>query len=496
MPDPPASARPAAPPRPRARELDLLLALDRAAPAPLRAQLEDAVRTAVADGRLAHGTALPSTRALAAELAVSRGVVVEAYAQLAADGVLEIRPGGATRVARLPPPRPAAPVAPAATPPAPDGAVVDLLPMSGDLVSFPRRAWARAVRRALDDVPAPGLSYGDLRGPEPARVVLAAYLGRSRGVLADAETTAFTAGVTEGLAVLARALAGRGVRRIAVEDPGFVPHRRTLQDAGLEPVPVPVDEDGLRTADLAAQDVGAVLVTPAHQSPTGRPLATPRRAELVRWAADGGRLVIEDDYDGEFRYDRRAVGALQALAPDHVAYAGSVSKTLAPALRIGWLVAPRPLLDEATLLRGVATGGTPVLEPLALAALIDGGDYDRHLRARRREYATRRTAVLDALERVIPDGEVLGIDAGLAVCVRLDATVEPGRLSAEAFARGVVVAATASVVAGRPVTLLHLGFGRAPLPALRRAVAEVGAVVDGLRPPGGRRGPAQRSAHL
>jgi len=467
-----APGRPGPPRSGRTRELDLLLAVDRSAATPLRAQLEDAIRSAVREGRLVAGTALPSTRALAAELGVSRGVVVEAFGQLAADGFLQIHRGGATRVAHVPPPvhgPPSGPTAPATAPPAAPSAF-DLLPMSGDLVGFPRRAWGRAIRGVVDATPAPGLSYGDPRGPERARTVLAAYLGRSRGVLATPDTTALTAGVTEGIGTLARALAATGARRIAVEDPGFAPHRRTLQDAGLLPVPVAVDAGGLRVELLDGAGVDAVLVTPAHQAPTGRPLSPERRTALVRWASEHGAVVLEDDYDGEFRYDRQAVGALQALAPDHVAYCGSVSKTLAPALRIGWVVAPAPLLDAATRLRLIATGGTAALEPLALAAMIDDGDYDRHLRGRRRVYAARRRVVEQAVLDLLPDGEPIGIPAGLSVPVLLPPALDPVGLAAAAHRRGVLVAVVPVVLDGREHTLVQIGFGRQAESGLRRAV--------------------------
>lgn len=455
----------------------MLLAVDRRSDQPLGAQLETALRAAVDGGRLPGGAALPSTRALAADLGVSRGVVVEAYGQLAAEGVLRVRPGGTTRVAgalRGPSPDVAGPPPP---PTAPGPQPLDLLPLSGDLTAFPRRAWTRALGRAVDGVAASELSYGDHRGPERARSVLARYLGRSRGVIANAATTTFTSGVTDGLSAIGRVLSARGEGRVAVEEPGFPLHRAVLVAAGLTPVPVPVDEAGLRVELLDGAHVGAVLVTAAHQSPTGHALSDERRAALVRWAAAQGALIVEDDYDGEFRFDGRTVGALQALAPEHVAHLGSVSKTLAPALRIGWLVAPEPLLHEVVASRGLAAGGVAGLEPLALAELIQSGDYDRHLRSRRRSYARRRTLVVAALAEELPDAEIVGVAAGLHVAVVLPPAVDAAALSGAAWSRGVLAVAFPAGLGGRPGVVLPVGYGRIAEPAIPRAIAALATAV-------------------
>jgi GntR family transcriptional regulator/MocR family aminotransferase len=490
---------------PRTRGLDVLLAVDRRSRTPMGAQLETALRAAVADGRLAPGSALPSTRALASDLGVSRGVVVEAYGQLAAEGVLHVRPGGTTRVAAGAPRAhdgalggrsvasggrsagpdggPVVSVGGGRTPRSP--VALDLLPLSGDLSAFPRRAWSRALGRAIDATPASDLSYGDHRGPERARRVLAQYLRRSRGVVADPATTAFTAGVADGLSALARVLAARGVRRIAVEDPGFPPHRAVLAAAGLEPVPVAVDAEGLRADALDAADVGAVLVTAAHQSPTGYALSDARRDELVRWSRARDGLIVEDDYDGEFRFDGRTVGALQARDPERVAYLGSVSKTLAPALRVGWVVAPERVLHDVAAARGLAAGGAAVLEPVALAELIEHGDYDRHLRSRRRAYARRRGLVVAALGRELPAAAIIGVPAGLHVAVVLPAAVDVTALSAAAWNHGVLAAAFVASFGGRGGAVLPVGYGRIAAPAIPRAVAALAAAVGEVTMRGG-----------
>lgn len=464
----------------RDRGRDLLLDVDRGAAVPLRVQIEQQLRDGIRQGRLAAETVLPSSRALAAELGTSRGVVVEAYAQLTAEGFLAARPGGATRVAEVPPQLLG--LGAREAPPVPSGARagrLDLLPMAGDLTAFPRQAWMRGLRRALDELPAPALSYGDPRGPLRARTVLADYLGRSRGVVATPGTTALTTGVTSGLSRLASVLFGRGVRRIAVEEPGFWPHRTTLEATGLEIVPVPVDEEGLCVDRLDGLDVGAVLVTPAHQAPTGRVLSAGRRAMLVRWASQRDALVIEDDYDGEFRYDRVVIGALQGLAPDHVAHLGSVSKTLAPALRIGWIVAPGPLVDAVAGSRLVAAGGTPTIEPLALAAMVEAGDYDRHLRAQRRRYAARRAAVVAAVARELPEATVLGVSAGLHVAVVPPVAVDALAVMSEAADRGLALLAVPASFASLPGrTLVTIGYGQLGDTNVDRAVRLLAEAID------------------
>lgn len=274
-------------------------------------------------------------------------------------------------------------------------------------------------------------------------------------------------------------LAGRGVRRIAVEEPGFWPHRVTLEAAGLEIVPVPVDGEGIRVDLVDGLDVGAVLVTPAHQAPTGQVLSAGRRARLVRWASHHDALVIEDDYDGEFRYDRVVIGALQGLAPDHVVHLGSVSKTLAPALRIGWIVAPAPLVDAVAGSRLVAAGGTPTVEPLALAAMIEAGDYDRHLRAQRRRYAARRAAVVAAVTRELPDATVLGVSAGLHVAVVPTAPVDALAVMGEAADRGLALLAVPAPIDGfSGRAIVTIGYGQLGDTNVDRAVRLLAEAID------------------
>jgi GntR family transcriptional regulator/MocR family aminotransferase len=409
--------------------LDLLISVQRDVERPLREQLEGQLRDAIRRGVLHAGTQLPSTRALAAELAISRGVVVEAYAQLAAEGFLVARPGGVTRVARVARHDPPAPPEPRVPPPV----RFDFRVEAADLSAFPRRAWATALREAVAEAPDRALGYGDRSGAPELRAVLAAYLGRARGVAADPEHVVVTTGITQAVAVLARALRRSGVERVGVEDPGFPVHRLVLAREGLRIVPLPVDGGGLVTAALDTAAVGAVLVTPSHQFPLGMALAPERRGALLEWAAATDGWVLEDDYDGEYRFDREPVAALQALAPARVVYLGSASKMLAPALRLGWAVVPPGLLDAVADAKLLADSGGPQLEQLALARFVERGELDRHLRRMRGSYRRRRDTLVATLGEHLPQLAVEGIPAGLHVATRLPADVALGPLLESAW---------------------------------------------------------------
>src|SRR4051794_20553696 len=323
-------------------DLHLALAPDGAR----HAALEDALRTAIRAGRLAAGTRLPSTRALAGDLGLARGTVVEAFAQLGAEGYLESRHGAGTWVADL---SPADAIAPRRQAGEERPARYAFSPGVPDLTAFPRAAWSSALRQGLRDTPAASLGYGDPRGRRDLREQLASYLSRARGVRADAELVVVCAGFRHGLSLVARTLRAAGADAVAMEDPCAPPHRAVVAAAGLAIEPLPVDARGART-DLLSGSAAAVL-SPAHQFPTGAVLASDRRATAVAWAAAGGGLVLEDDFDGEFRYDRQPIGALQALAPDSVVYGGTASKALVPGLRLAWLVVPPRLLEPIAALR-------------------------------------------------------------------------------------------------------------------------------------------------
>ncbi len=400
---------------------ELLVELDRAARRPLRAQLEDGLREAVRSGRLPAHARLPATRALAADLGLSRRLVVDAYAQLLAEGYLLARRGAGTFVAD------AAALA-TSTPVEPEHSdlTFDFFPGHPDLASFPRGAWSRALRETLREAPDRAFGYPDAHGAPELRRALAEHLRRVRGVVADPRSIVVCAGIAQGFALLSLALGGI---RIAVEDPGMPVHRTILAGRGISLVSLPVDDAGARVEELMGieEQVGridAVLLTPAHQSPTGVALCSPRRAAMLAWAARTGGLVIEDDYDAEYRYDRPPLGAMQGLAPDRVVYMGTVSKTLAPALRLGWLVLPPQLVDPVIGQKLLADHGCPTIDQLALARLFEGGAYDRHLRQARRRYRARRDALVQAVTRYLPGARVTGLAAGLHVGVRLEHPVD------------------------------------------------------------------------
>ncbi|GIF95901.1 MocR-like pyridoxine biosynthesis transcription factor PdxR [Catellatospora citrea] len=409
---------------------EALVDLDRARPG-VGERLTGALREAIAGRRIPPGARLPSSRDLAADLGVSRGLVVSAYEQLVAEGRLVSRRGSGTVVAPE-----AAEVADHGHPspaPAPAG-VAPLRPGVPDLGMFPRAAWRRAYERALSSALDTDLDYTDPAGVPRLRAELASYLGRVRAARAGADAVVVTTGAAQALSLLGRVLAARGMVEVGVEDPGSAGIRDHLLAHGLRLRPVPVDDRGLVVSALGA--VRAVFVTPAHQFPVGAVLAPDRRAELIAWARRTGGLVIEDDYDAEFRYDREPVGCLQGLAPDVVALVGSASKALAPGLRRGWLVPPPAWLGAVRQAKCDADMGGSALEQLAFAELLASGGYDRHLRRARRAQRTRRDALVEALRRHLPQVRVSGIAAGLHLVAELPAGVDDRALAARARAAG------------------------------------------------------------
>ncbi len=459
--------------------MDLGIAVDREARMPLPDQVERDLHALIVRAELAPGEVLPSSRALASELAVSRGVVVEAYDRLLRQGLLVSKPGGAVRVSPdLASGLAAGAVAdrmPSATGEALPTLRFDLHPAHTPIGSLDRRAWAAAQRTALRDATEADLGSLDPAGTRTMREAVVAQLARSRGVVATAEQTAITAGVTDALHGLAPLLIARG-GRVAVEDPGFGLHRATLIGAGLEVVPIRADEQGIDVVALAQADVCAALVTPAHQMPLGVPLVPERRAALVAWARERGAWLIEDDYDGELRYDRRGVRSLHGLAPDRVLYLGTTSKVLSPAVRVGWLVAPPELLDEVLAWR-VSFGGAPSnLIQLTVAEYLRSGAFDRGVSRMRGRCAAQRAALVAALAETVPDLTTSGVEAGLHVSLRVP-EIEPWKLVMAAQARGTQLFATDD---GADALLL-IGFGLIDPSSAGRVAAEVAEVIAAAR---------------
>ncbi len=453
--------------------------LDRGSPEPLHRQLERELRAAIRQRRLAPGAALPSSRGLALQLGVSRGIVVEAYEQLVAEGYLASRAGGATTVAaRTGGPARSGRVA-AAVPPVD----VDFRPGRPEVREFPRAAWLRSVRRVLASAPADRLTYRNGEGLPELRAALAAYLNRVRGTAADPVDIVIASGFAQGLALALRSLAADGARVVAVEDPSDPEYRATVEAAGLRWVAIPVDDDGLRVDHLAATEADAVVVTAAHQYPTGAVLPPERRAALLDWAGARGATIIEDDYDAEYRYDREPIGAIQGLAPDRIIYAGSASKTLAPGLRLGWLVVPERLVGPITAAKQAADMGSAAFDQLALADLIEHGELDHHLRRLRPIYRARRDALLAALARHLPGVRPIGASAGLHVLAWLPRAFGLGDAAVvdAAAAEGIALGGlSARRVAPGPPGLIF-GYGSIEQAAIDDGVRRLAAVIARLR---------------
>jgi GntR family transcriptional regulator/MocR family aminotransferase len=447
--------------------------------------LEGALRAAVRDGRLPPGTRLPASRALAADLGIARNTVADAYGQLVAEGWLSARTGAGTWVtagavaagaaaAGLTAAGPAGPGPRAAAP------RYDLHAGVPDLSAFPRREWLAAARRALAAAPGDALGYPDARGVPRLREALAGYLARARGVAADPERIVVCAGFKHGLALLTQVLAARGARAAAVEAYSLPDHREVLSRGGLRLAPLPADEDGAVPDSGVLRGTGAAMLTPAHQFPLGTTLAPARRRLFAEWAAGTGAVLIEDDYDGEFRYDRHPVGAMQALAPDHVVYCGTASKALAPGLRLGWLAVPGHLLEEVAAAARL-TGGPDAVGQLTLAEFISSGGYDRQVRLARLRYRRRRDHLVTALRQAAGQARVTGIAAGLHAVVELP----PGRQEAEVIAsaerRGVALSGLghydAGAGAGRRPPALVVGYAAPPPHAFTTVIARLSAAL-------------------
>jgi GntR family transcriptional regulator/MocR family aminotransferase len=414
---------------------EVLVELRRGDRTALHRQLEDELRSAIRSGRLTPDSALPSTRTLADQLSISRGTAVEAYEQLVAEGYLESRHGGGTRVAS----RVAEPVAqPVVSRPAEEFRF-DFAYGRPDVTQFPRQEWLRSVRRVLNEAPSARLGYLDGRGAPELHDALAAYLNRVRRTMATPERIVICNGFAQALHLALSVLHEMGAKRLAVEDPGQADTPAVAHHQGLDVETVPVDEEGIDIGALARADADAVVVTSAHQFPMGGVLPPGRRDALVRWAVERGAYIIEDDYDAEYRYDREPIGAIQGLAPERVIYAGTASKVLAPGLRLGWIVAPMDLVDRLAGAKELFDRGSPAIEQLAFAEFVARGAFDHHLRRMRPLYRRRRDRLLDALARLAPDLRPVGASAGAHLVAILPEDVDEAALVDRAAALGVQV---------------------------------------------------------
>jgi GntR family transcriptional regulator/MocR family aminotransferase len=451
----------------------------------LRRSLTETLRSAIQAGRLSAGTVLPSSRRLASDLGVSRGVVTDAYDQLASEGYLAVNPRFAPVVA------PVAMAPPPATEPPPSKWLFDFSATTPDVGLFPRRAWTKAVERVLRVAPDSALDYGDGRGRVELRTALSSYLARVRGVRVDAGRIVITQGFGHGLDLLCRVLAESGATAVAMETPSHPELWATIRQSGLRLVGCHVDADGFRADELSGLDAAAVVVAPAHQFPTGVVMAPARRLALVQWAATNDSLVIEDDYDAEFRYDRTPIGAVQGLDPERVAHIGTASKTLAPGVRLGWMSLPAELVEKVRIRRVLSDSGSPAIDQLALADLLATREYERHVVRARHEYRHRSDRLVRTLARRLPGLVVGGAAAGMQLLLRLPDQVDDVAVADAAASRGI------SVRALSPLHLvpscergLLLGYGRLPgvrvedaVAALSTVLVEVGAVCRSRRVP-------------
>jgi GntR family transcriptional regulator / MocR family aminotransferase len=458
--------------------VDLLVEVARDSPVALHRQIEASIRHGIRSGRLPRGAALPPTRVLAADLGVSRGVVVEAYQQLVAEGYLSSLSGGYTRVTigpqpAIPPARPRSAAVPR----------IDFCPCRADGSEFPRAAWLRSIRRVLTEASDQDFGYVSGRGAPALHEALADYLNRVRGTSARPLDIVICNGYAQGIALVINMLAKAGATRLALEDPSAdddaLPVARA---AGLEIVPVPVASDGIRVDVLDRTHADAVILTPSHQWPTGAVLAAGSRTAVLRWAERNDALIVEDDYDAEYRYDRAPLGAMQGLAPERVIYAGTASKTLAPGLRLGWLVLPPHLVDAVAHEKVLADRGSPVLDQLAFADFLGRGEFDRHLRRMRPLYRRRRDALLTALRERIPDLQPTGIAAGLHLVAYLPDDLDEEPVTQAALERGVAVYGLAPYrISSEERPGLIFGYATLDEPTLIQGIETLAAVITRLR---------------
>jgi len=463
---------------------ELALGVDRSADVPLGQQVQEALRTAIRAGRLRSGERLPSTRQLADHLGVSRGLVVSVYEQLLAEGYVVSAVGSGTRVAGGVSGAADTVAAGAAEEPVPV-VRVDFGYGVPDLRAFPTRDWLWALGDALAALPTADLGDGTPEGDDHLRAVLAGYHRRVRAGCASAADTVVVGGFRQGLAFVLGALAAHGIEGVGLEDPGPRDHDLMARRAGLRVSAVPVDAEGVRVDRLRDSGARAVLLTPAHQCPTGAVLSPTRRLELVEWAHEVDGVVLEDDYDAEFRYDRQPVGSLQGLAPDRVVALGSVSKTLAPALRIGWVITPPRFRGAVLTERQLSCRGVPQPDQAALARLIETGRFDRHLRRVRESYRERRDALVTAVAEHVAGAATTGLDAGHHALLQLPVGVDERRVVDRARARGVAVRGLGDyrVTAddGAPGVVLPpalvIGFGNVTTNQIREGIAVLGELV-------------------
>ncbi|MGC5033276.1 PLP-dependent aminotransferase family protein [Micromonospora sp. DT229] len=445
---------------------------------PLSRQIQSAIKEKIRSGALLPGVPLPSSRLLARDIGVSRSVVVEAYEQMSAEGYLESVQGSGTRVAA----RPVATVDRGSIldrPPAP-AVRWDLRVGATDVTNFPMQEWLSCYQRATQSLGHDGLSYPPISGIAALRTELASYLGRVRGVRVEPAHTMVTLGFAHGLGLICRTLPTMGIDRLGVENPGSGKQFQFIRDTGMCAVPLPVDADGVDIDALARSGVRAVLVTAAHQFPTGGTMSLERRQALLKWASDVNGIIIEDDYDTEFWFDQRErPPAIQGSDPGRVVYGGSLSKVLAPGLRIGWLALPDWLFRAVERARANSDQGSDSITQLAVSEFLRAGLLDRHLRRLRPRYRSRLETVAQAVRRHLPGASIRGSSAGRHVYIELPYHVDEAAVVEGALRRSVLLRGGAHFrlaetpgVAARPA--LVIGYSAVRPSDINEAIARVG----------------------
>ena len=465
---------------------DTLLPIGDSAPTDaLHVRLTSSLRDAIRIGRIPVGSALPPSRQLATDLHCSRWVVTEAYEQLVAEGYLEARVGSGTRVRLRDHLHPGARPTSAGAPPS---VRFDLTPGLPDFRAFPRSAWARSVHETIATMRASDLDYQATGGHPRLRHVLSEYLGRVRGAVVQPENLTVTSGILDGLTILLRSLVASGRDKLAIEEPCWRRLAAAAQISGLDVTPIEVDAEGMQTGDLSDVVVDAAIVAPAHQFPTGMVLTPERRVLLLEWARAADGLILEDDYDAEFRYDRRPVGVLQGIDPSRVALFGSLSKTLAPGVGIGWMVTPSRWTERVRQAETRLTGPS-IVEQLALARFIETGGYDRHLRALRRSYRTRRDLLVRSVSKQLPQCKLFGAAAGLHVLMGLPSAVSGEQVVSRLAERGIKLLDLRSCSVGQkrgragdlPREGVVFGYGNFADTEVDAVVGEIAAAVHAAR---------------
>jgi GntR family transcriptional regulator/MocR family aminotransferase len=458
---------------------ELLVELRRDSSVPLHQQLESGIRDRIRQGLLRADAVMPATRALATDLGLSRGVVVEAYQQLVAEGYLISRTGGYTQVAPA-----AAEIRTPKTTAAEIGGPprIDFKYSKPDVSQFPRAAWMRSFRKVMNEAPSRSFAYLDGRGTPELREAMADYLNRVRGTSARPQNMLICNGFAQGSRLLLQVLAAAGYRRLAVEDPSDNELRDVAVQAGLEAVGVPVLETGLDVEALERSGADVVLVTAAHQFPTGAVASAQTRAALIAWAMKHDALIIEDDYDAEYRYDREPIGAIQGLAPEYVVYAGTASKTLAPGLRLGWLILPGRLVEQMAAAKVTDDRGSPVFDQLTFADFVARGEFDRHLRRMRPRYRRLRDALVSRLAEQLPDLVPTGVSAGLHVLIWLPPDLTEAAVTRAALDRGLGVYGLAPYwMENAGPEGLVFGYGSLTEPAVLEGVDLLADAIKSLR---------------